>query len=455
MMNSVSESNTSITTITGKQQIGKSNTDVKVFWVPGSSSLTSYLPKGVCSSFPNIIEFLIGSRKLKEVSRDIFTGCSLTTKLIIVNSLITSVNPDTFEELTALTILKFYDNANMGYLPSDLFAKNTKLKELDCSGNNLKFINSKLPTTLTKANFKGNSCINKSFPGDIAALSTIVNEIEQNCKFVMIEVEIAKLRNKITSLENANREKYLISESMRTEQLKYLVLSGQQAILVKNLTNDLSECNTKSLMFTQLQQNYSSVIIENQEKSKEIEVLKANTTVSKETMDGVFQEIIGLRLNVSNMNERLIHKTQKYEMCMTENTYLNNSLIALNSNLSTTIIESDNLRTKMAELELNLTKTHEEFITTFKIVNEELTETETNLTISLEREEEMNKNLTNLKDSEAYTLSLIDDQKLYITILIILIIIVSIGWLLTAILHIKNKHTWKDFQVDMQTLIRD
>lgn len=135
------EVNASFTEVKGKHAQSKTNDDVQGLMLRNQN--ISYVPNEIAKFFPNLIRYEVSNSPLRVVLKDNFKGLRKLETLIIAYTLVTSLNPDTFDELSNLQQLRLHNNA-LQTVHYESFSKNRNLEILLLNNNKITFIHEDL-----------------------------------------------------------------------------------------------------------------------------------------------------------------------------------------------------------------------------------------------------------------------------------------------------------------------
>lgn len=199
MTSFISEKNVLLEGAIGRHDLGMNRSSVNVFLVQ-SISITPYLPKDICLYFTSLYKFDINAKKLIELSRRHFYQCTKVHSVYVIDTLITWLSENIFNDLSSLKILVMIDN-KITFLPKNLFKTNQKLEIINFSRNKLAVINMIVPKSVKKLSLKRNPCIDKSSPEDFTKISSLVSSYRESCRNEMIERVITELKMSVSYLE--------------------------------------------------------------------------------------------------------------------------------------------------------------------------------------------------------------------------------------------------------------
>ena len=155
------ERNTTITSINGVHNKLKNDSHVEVLFME-RTSLSKYLPFGICAYFDNLIELECFGSQVMEITREVFNGCSKLNSMTIQNSKFTSLPTDVFYDLNSLRTLEI-SSTKLSVLQSGLFDKTQNLLKLDLQKNELAIINVIFPQSVVRIDLRNNLCIDSNF----------------------------------------------------------------------------------------------------------------------------------------------------------------------------------------------------------------------------------------------------------------------------------------------------
>lgn len=183
---------------------GCSNSQVKVFLVTthsivGIKHSTFYLPTKICSRFTSLDTFDISANLLMEISRSNFEQCLQVKNVKIINSAISWLPEDVFNDLVELATLDLNSN-KLVFLPTNLFSENQKLQSVDLSSNKITLIHMTLPVTVTKLLLSDNACIDKKAENE-SEMPALVSTYQKTCRDSGIEKDKADLKDTIDGME--------------------------------------------------------------------------------------------------------------------------------------------------------------------------------------------------------------------------------------------------------------
>ncbi|XP_070495203.1 uncharacterized protein MCAP_0864-like [Chironomus tepperi] len=214
------EQNTTITSINGVHNKLKNDSDVEVLFME-RTSLSKYLPFGVCTFFDSLTELECFGSQLIELTREVFVGCSKLDLVMIQNSKFTSLPTDVFYDLATLRTLEI-SSTKLSVLQAGLFEKNQNLLKLELQNNQLAIINVEFPPSVIQIDLTNNLCIDSNFtkPAD---------EIYRKCsnesvKIIDLTTEDLSIRSLIDKL-NAS----VISNELEIKKLINLTLDKSQS----------------------------------------------------------------------------------------------------------------------------------------------------------------------------------------------------------------------------------
>lgn len=230
-------------------KILKSNVDVEVFSAITKTTLTTqsstqYLPINVCKTFTSLSSFDVSAKFLKELSRNNFLLCASVERLRIVNSEVSWLPEDVFQDLVKLNDLIMTNN-KLELLPKNLFSRNQLLQSIDLSSNKFTTLRTVLPETITNVQLGNSFCINQN-RNQIHNIELILSANQRDCKF-----------SGIAKTQHENDELKQVVEQTR---LKLTNLTDKLA----SLTND-----TENLVISQRQEN-QRLIHENDELKRNV-----------------------------------------------------------------------------------------------------------------------------------------------------------------------------------------
>lgn len=253
--------NIEITSVDGKHEGGKENTNVDCFYIT-SSNCIKYLPANISKFFENLTKLQVFEGALKYIAQSDFAGLKSLKTIEIRKNLISTIPENTFIDVKQLKKLILSDNkiqtlesktfenlpelkqiwlsGNMiETLPSLIFEKNLKLVEIRLSNNKLRIIDSEVLNPLKYLTFvflDGNSCISKSFPNDLSlnelkaefsVKCTNESEIVKSSRLVEMNHEITALQlnvtasdDKIKQLDEKLAESLLLIKLLETDKQK-------------------------------------------------------------------------------------------------------------------------------------------------------------------------------------------------------------------------------------------
>lgn len=155
------EQNTTVTSINGIHNKLKNDSDVEVLFIE-RTSLTKYLPFGICAYFDNLIELECFGSQVLEITREVFFRCTKLESMMIQNSKFKSLPTDVFNDLTILRTLQI-SSTKLCVLQSGLFEKTQNLLKLDLQSNQIAIINVIFPPTVVHIDLSNNLCIDSNF----------------------------------------------------------------------------------------------------------------------------------------------------------------------------------------------------------------------------------------------------------------------------------------------------
>lgn len=250
---------TAITDIKGDHIPRHGNSNVNVLYI--TSGCMKYFPSSISTYFTNLKKIEVVGSALKYIKQTSFAGLNLLRRIDITNTLLSTIEEDafnrdhkqldtlilsynkihffqeeTFDELVNLEKLWLSEN-QLETLPTNLFAKNLKLKHIKLDGNRLRIIDAKFLNSLQHLeiiSFERNFCTTKDFPRDLS-LDELKDELSNKC----------------------TRETELVSLS------RLMVLNHTMSILQQNLTQSMAELATEKLNAQSIQANLLAVLEKN------------------------------------------------------------------------------------------------------------------------------------------------------------------------------------------------
>lgn len=419
MLSSFNGKDQIVTSSSGNFGYGKSSANVNVLWIT-ADSLTSYLPIKTCSHFTSLSKIDVESKRLKEISRDVFRECSKVRNVYIFNSMISYLPEDVFDDLNNLVYLDMHNNKLLS-LPMYLFLFNPKLKEVNFNNNMLAIIDTYLPSYLTLISFKDNICTDKKFPGDYQNVAAFKEHLQTSCSLASMKLHKNETESKMTAYQSE-----ITSNSEKISQLK------------RDLEELSIEKGKLQIKDNQCQQNITLNLIKLVEQSKEIQLLTANHTQSKDQTEQLFNEIISLKLNVSQTDVQLTDKTRDLASCSTERVYLNNTIKLLNANLSAT-------QMKIKSLELDIVREKNDCNVSLATLYFDADKNCSNIVQDL-----------NVKFNETHEAlnTATQDESSSVYILSVLLVFTILGWITTVILYIINRKSNAEDYIGLSTLLK-
>lgn len=446
ILNAFAEENLPMTETKGAHKGLKNDSNVEVLFMRSNLN-TKFLPIQSCLYLKKLTKFDIGSRYLRQVSRNIFEGCFLVDTIEISETQVTSLPEDLFVDLVNLTTLDMHGNPIV-YLPEKLFAANVKLRKISFESNRLAIINAILPSTLIRLSFRKNICIDKNYPSDYATISQLNSALQNNCSVSIFEQEKLDLKLQIGRLEAdvlaCNKSSKLLKiaiEKQETEQSKALLNSRSQSLAMDKLQSYFTAAIASFHNdLRKMQTNLTLMSIENSEKTKEIQVLTSNHSTAQEKIEQVFAEVVQLRQNISLTASQLADKSKSLEACAVDKSQINGTVQKLKGDLMSLKTEKDSEALKNLQLKKETDKQIEK------------------LTIKLAEAQQDLKNLQSIETTNApFTLlSKFDDtqreEDSFAIISWSLLAFLSLGWIATVVFFVRRSNVFHHSDLDMEAL---
>lgn len=505
MQSDYNQKDMSISYVSGGHIYSKDNSKVEVLYVPSN---TKYLPIEVCKVFVSLNRFDMKPFDLREISRKVFTKCDKLKFVQVTTTMISSLPEDVFNDLISLEALDFSNN-RIEYLPAKLFANNPSLNTIKFNGNVLKIVALELPASLKKATFNSNPCIRKDFPESFSKLALLVTEIEQNClgrrydeiksKVTSFESQINLQKEKLLKFQNEANDLSEIAKQAKADVDDCKAKEVQTENVVQQLRNSTAELSAQ----------IRNLKTENHEKTEEIKVLAANhsdkvvelftnLTILTQNLErtqselkakqrelakhsdesknltSLYRESKAISVALKSENDKT--RTQKIEiekkvaqmttdksrMSLVLNAAVNRSesLALLYANV---VQMNKELEVKVIDLETNNTEIRGDCSLTVADLQSNLNETAQNLTdvTQLLELKELEKVAVVAELSKTQSLSETKNRsevaklKDFRYFLIFLLALVSIGWIVTAVLYVKKRKSANIEQVYLSSLLCD
>lgn len=151
-----------VTSVHGLPMYGNGFADVEVFY-QNDRNPSKYLPTKICSEMRNVNKFAVHGKKLVEIKKELFDGCTNLKTVAIRYITLKTIDEDL---LTLVQNLQVFDltESKVETLPAKLFEKNMNtLKNVDLKFNRLKVIKTEFPATLTSLSLVGNDCSDEQY----------------------------------------------------------------------------------------------------------------------------------------------------------------------------------------------------------------------------------------------------------------------------------------------------
>lgn len=233
------ERNTTVTSINGVHNKLKNDSDVEVLFIE-RTSLTKYLPFGICAYFNNLIELECFGSQVLEITRDVFNECTKLDSIMIQNSKFTSVPTDVFYDLYILRTLQI-SSTKLSVLQSRLFEKNQNLLKLDLQNNQIAIINVIFPPSVVQIDLRNNLCIDSNF-------TRPTNIIYQKCSNESIAIIDLTTEDPIVRILIDKLNASIMSNEQETKKLINLTLRNNDILIKLNESKTtLEEIQNSSL----------------------------------------------------------------------------------------------------------------------------------------------------------------------------------------------------------------
>ncbi|KAL7039713.1 hypothetical protein ACKWTF_000079 [Chironomus riparius] len=272
------EHNTTITSINGVHNKLKNDSHVEVLFIE-RTSLTKYLPFGICAYFDNLMELECFGSQVFELTREVFNGCTKLDSMTIQNSKFTSLPTDVFNDLNILRTLEI-SSTKLSVLQSGLFDKTQNLLKLDLQKNQLAIINVIFPTSVIRIDLKNNLCIDSNFtrPANIIyqkcsnesiaivdpttedpSVRILIDKL--NASIISNELEIKKLMN-FTLKNNDNYNNGIL---MRLNKSQFSLENIQNSSLIEQqAVNDKVDKSGRNTKVDNIERDLNKLSMENE-----------------------------------------------------------------------------------------------------------------------------------------------------------------------------------------------
>jgi hypothetical protein len=262
-----------ITEVSGNHKIGRTNTSVETIYV-SSQSDTMYLPSKICTHFPNIKKIDIYAKKLVEITKEIFDGCSKLETVYLRYLNFQNVSADLFSGVPTLQKVMIIDS-KIENLPQDLFKNNPNLNFIKFDNNLLKIVDFELTqdqkSKLKTFSFLNNPCISKAYKSDdfrSPKLTSVIDEISTKCRNNSAptpapledspnEQRIQILELKVEDLEEIRKGLLVqiqdgvkkVNDNLEISKMKVEIVNNKltdfKTLVTTNLTDEVNNVKTK------------------------------------------------------------------------------------------------------------------------------------------------------------------------------------------------------------------
>lgn len=301
-----------ITEVAGSHRAGKNLTNVETFYI-SSQSDTNYMPTNLCTHFPNLKKIDIYAKKLVEVTKDIFDGCSKLEVIYLRNLNFNNFSEDIFCRTPTLTKVMVIDS-KIEVLQKDIFKNNEKIFYIKFDNNGLKLADFELSenqkSNINHFSFLNNPCISKAYKSDdyrSPSLNDVILELSTKCR-------ISSVTTLAPPVESPNEQRIQILET-KVEDLEEVRKS--LVVKIQDGVRDAKEALTNTGM--------------------KVEVLQTRLdTFSKYIETNLTAEIRDVKTNFDKLNSEAVKiSSQSVEMSkkVEENLKLKSSNLEIQSNI--------------------------------------------------------------------------------------------------------------------------
>lgn len=330
MLNSFTLLSPTVTLIYGNHELDKNDESVKSFFVSNEQS-TIFLPLNICLSFKNIEKFESNGKLIREISRNVFSGCKRVKCIKVLEAAISWLPEDTFFDLINLSSLEIV-GSKVEYLPLDLFSRNQEIKVLNFQRNSLKVIDVVIPKSVNSALFLGNICVDENFTDQ----ENLTRAIDEKCK-----------SSTKTELMKAERNRELIQAELDAKILQVThSFNVRQALTLKlEKSNKLIENTRKRNV--QLNSDIKEINLTLSQTLNELEILN-KTFMELQSTFANFKENCSadenksMEMKIVNLNIKLVKMTKEVKECKEIVVLMNETANEVSTEFSSSVSETNN-----------------------------------------------------------------------------------------------------------------